>query len=70
MQIIDIVLAPGNGAYFYDDQEAIRSGAIQDGFIYLGAPTTLGFKSIRTPASSLSIGLVLTDETVVWGDMM
>ncbi|ADV14764.1 methylaspartate ammonia-lyase [Mesorhizobium australicum WSM2073] len=70
MQIKDVLLAPGNGAFFYDDQEAIRSGAIQDGFMYVGAPTTPGFKSIRIPASSLSIGLVLADETVVWGDMM
>ncbi|MER8912078.1 methylaspartate ammonia-lyase [Mesorhizobium sp. M0854] len=70
MQIKDVLLAPGNGAFFYDDQEAIRSGAIQDGFIYIGAPTTPGFESIRIPASSLSVGLVLTDDTVVWGDMM
>ncbi|MER8786135.1 methylaspartate ammonia-lyase, partial [Mesorhizobium sp. M1006] len=70
MQIKDVLLAPGNGAFFYDDQEAIRSGAIQDGFIYVGEPITPGFKSIRIPASSLSVGLVLTDETVVWGDMM
>ncbi|MER9076498.1 methylaspartate ammonia-lyase [Mesorhizobium sp. M0904] len=70
MQIEDVLIAPGNGAFFYDDQEAIRSGAIQDGFIYVGAPTTPGFKSIRIPASSLSVGLVLADDTVVWGDMM
>ncbi|CAN7763596.1 methylaspartate ammonia-lyase [Mesorhizobium sp. LjNodule214] len=70
MQIKDVLLVPGNGAFFYDDQEAIRSGAIQDGFIYVGAPITPGFKSIRIPASSLSVGLVLTDDTVVWGDMM
>ncbi|MES0157038.1 methylaspartate ammonia-lyase [Mesorhizobium sp. M0018] len=70
MQIKDVLLAPGTGAFFYDDQEAIRSGAIQDGFIYVGEPITPGFTSIRIPASSLSVGLVLTDETVVWGDMM
>ncbi|MES0139517.1 methylaspartate ammonia-lyase [Mesorhizobium sp. M0016] len=70
MQIKDVLLAPGNGAFFYDDQAAIRSGAIQDGFIYVGEPTTPGFNSIRIPASSLGIGLVLADETVVWGDMM
>ncbi|MER9826324.1 methylaspartate ammonia-lyase [Mesorhizobium sp. M0115] len=70
MQIKDVLLAPGAGAFFYDDQEAIKSGAIQDGFIYVGAPTTPGFKSIRIPASSVSVGFVLTDETVVWGDMM
>ncbi|MER9032245.1 methylaspartate ammonia-lyase [Mesorhizobium sp. M0674] len=70
MQIKDVLLAPGNGAFFYDDQAAIRGGATQDGFTYIGAPVTPGFKSIRIPASSLSVGLVLTDETVVWGDMM
>ncbi|PBB80284.1 methylaspartate ammonia-lyase [Mesorhizobium sp. WSM3879] len=70
MQIKDVLLAPGNGAFFYDDQAAISSGATQDGFIYVGAPATPGFKSIRIPASSLGVGLVLTDDTVVWGDMM
>ncbi|RWH51686.1 MAG: methylaspartate ammonia-lyase [Mesorhizobium sp.] len=70
MQIKDVLLAPGNGAFFYDDQEAIRSGAIQDGFIYLGTPKTPEFNSIRVPASSLSVGLVLADDNVVWGDMI
>ncbi|MER9362716.1 methylaspartate ammonia-lyase [Mesorhizobium sp. M0500] len=70
MQIKDVLLAPGNGAFFYDDQDAIRSGAIQDGFIYVGTPKTAGFKAVRVPASSLSVGLVLADDKVVWGDMM
>ncbi|RWP29707.1 MAG: methylaspartate ammonia-lyase [Mesorhizobium sp.] len=70
MQIKDVLLAPGNGAFFYDDQAAIRSGAIQDGFIYVGEPITPGFTSLRLPASSLSVGLVLADDIIVWGDMM
>ncbi|WP_027056430.1 methylaspartate ammonia-lyase [Mesorhizobium erdmanii] len=70
MQIKDVLFAPGNGAFFYDDQAAIRAGAIQDGFIYINEPITPGFVSIRVPAFSLSIGLVLTDDTVVWGDIM
>ncbi|MFB9984797.1 methylaspartate ammonia-lyase [Mesorhizobium kowhaii] len=70
MQVKDVLIAPGNGAFFYDDQEAIRSGATQDGLIYVGSPTTPGFKTIRIPASSLSVGLVLGSDTVVWGDMM
>ncbi|MGX9575430.1 methylaspartate ammonia-lyase [Mesorhizobium sp. f-mel] len=70
MQIKDVLLAPGNGAFFYDDQAAIRAGATQDSLIYLDEPITPGFASIRVPASSLSIGLALTDGTVVWGDMM
>ncbi|PBB30516.1 methylaspartate ammonia-lyase [Mesorhizobium sp. WSM3868] len=70
MQIKDVLLAPGHGAFFYDDQAAIRSGATQDGFIYAGKPITPGFTSIRIQAASLSVGLVLADDTVVWGDMM
>jgi methylaspartate ammonia-lyase len=70
VQIKDVLLAPGNGAFFYDDQAAIRAGAGHDGFNYVGAPITPGFTSIRIPAASLSIGLVLEDGTIVWGDMM
>lgn len=66
----DVVLAPGNGSFFYDDQAAIRAGAAHDGFLYVGAPLTPGFTSIRMPARSLSIGLVLSDDVIVWGDMM
>ncbi|MES0070282.1 methylaspartate ammonia-lyase [Mesorhizobium sp. M0074] len=70
MQIKDVLLAPGNGAFFYDDQVAIKAGVPQDRFIYRGEPVTPGFKAIRVPASSLSVGLVLADDKVVWGDMM
>lgn len=69
-RIKDVVLAPGNGAFFYDDQAAIRAGAASDGFRYIGEPLTPGFDAIRMPALSLGIGLVLPDETIVWGDMM
>ncbi|TIO32255.1 methylaspartate ammonia-lyase [Mesorhizobium sp.] len=70
MQIKDVLLAPGYGAFFYDDQAAIRAGATQDGFLYVGEPITPGFTSLRVPASSLSVGLVLADDTVFWGDVM
>ncbi len=70
MQITDVLFAPGAGAFFYDDQAAIRAGAIHDGFSYSGAPLTPGYTSIRMPATSLGIGLVLSDQSVVWGDMM
>lgn len=70
MQIKDVLLAPGYGAFFYDDQAAIGAGVFQDRFIYTGKPITPGFTSLRVPASSLSVGLVLADESVVWGDMM
>ncbi|MCP1838614.1 methylaspartate ammonia-lyase [Bradyrhizobium sp. USDA 4524] len=68
--IRDVILAPGNGSFFYDDQAAIRAGATHDGFRYLGSPLTPGFTTIRMPSRSLSIGLVLSDNVIVWGDMM
>ncbi|KRR28703.1 methylaspartate ammonia-lyase [Bradyrhizobium retamae] len=68
--ISDVILAPGNGAFFYDDQAAIRAGVAHDGFRYLGTPLTPGFTTVRTPSRSLSIGLVLSDDIIVWGDMM
>ncbi|QQO23485.1 methylaspartate ammonia-lyase [Bradyrhizobium diazoefficiens] len=68
--IRDVVLAAGNGCFFYDDQAAIRAGVARDGFRYLGTPLTPGFTTIRMPSRSLSIGLVLWDGVIVWGDMM
>jgi methylaspartate ammonia-lyase len=68
--IKDVILAPGNGSFFYDDQAAIRAGVAHDGFRYLGRPLTPGFTTVRMPSRSLSIGLVLSDDAIVWGDMM
>jgi len=68
--IEDVILAPGNGSFFYDDQAAIRAGVATDGFRYVGTPQTPGFTTIRMPSRSLSIGLVLSDGMIVWGDMM
>jgi methylaspartate ammonia-lyase len=70
LKINDVLLAPGNGGAFYDDQAAIREGASRDGYRYVGEPVTAGFYAIRQPATSMGIGLVLSDGTVAWGDMM
>ncbi len=70
MRITDILLADGLGAYWYDDQAAIRAGAAHEGLLYRGTPLTAGFSAIRMPARSLSLGLVLEDGYVAWGDAM
>lgn len=70
MRIVDVLFAPGLGGFFNDDQEAILRGAGHDGFLYVGAPVTPGFPSIRTPAETLGIGLVLEDGSIAWGDML
>ena len=68
--ITDILTAPSLGAFYYDDQLAIRGGAQQDGFDYVGEPVTPGFARIRMPAQALGVGLVLDDGCIAWGDMM
>jgi len=68
--ISDVFLVPAQGAFFYDDQLAIREGVVSDGFVYQGSPRTPGFSTIRMPAEALSIGLLLSDGVIVWGDMM
>ncbi|WP_394728698.1 methylaspartate ammonia-lyase [Altererythrobacter sp. GH1-8] len=70
MQIVDVLFAPTNGAFFYDDQAAIREGREHDGVAYLGEPVTQGFTSVRQPSKALSIGLMLDDGSVSWGDMV
>jgi methylaspartate ammonia-lyase len=70
LRIEELLFAPGLGAFYYDDQAAIAAGATLDGFVYRGQPVTPGFKQIRMPAESLSIGLRLCDGFIAWGDMM
>jgi methylaspartate ammonia-lyase len=70
MEIVDVMLAPCVGGFYYDDQAAIRAGAELDGFLYLGRAMSPGFDSIRTQSRALGIGLALTDGHVAWGDMM
>jgi len=48
-----------SGAFFTDDQAAIRAGASHDGFRYAGEPVTAGFTATREPAQALSILLEL-----------
>lgn len=69
MHICDVIFATGQGGYYSDDQAAVRR-ARRDGFFYRGRPITPGFRSIRSPAEVLGIGLVLSDGSVCWGDAM
>ena len=67
--IIDVIVAPAQGAFFYDDQAAIRDGRARDGAAYLGAPVTPGFPAVRIDAEALSIGLVLSSGGVAAAPM-
>jgi methylaspartate ammonia-lyase len=68
VRINDVLAVPVRAGFFADDQAAIRAGARHDGFGYVGAPLTPGFRSIRQPGEALSVLLVLEDGSVEFGD--
>ena len=68
MKIVNVVCAPGRTGFFFDDQKAIKSGAVSDGAAYVGETMTPGFKSIRQAGESISVMLVLEDGQIAWGD--
>ncbi len=68
MRIIDVVCSAGRTGFYFDDQRAIKKGAKNDGFSYIGKPVTEGFTSIRMPGESISFMLILEDGEVAYGD--
>ena len=68
MKIINAICAPGRTGFYFDDQKAIKAGAVADGSAYRGEPLTAGFTSVRQAGESISILLVLEDGQVAHGD--
>ena len=68
MKIVDIICAPGRTGFFFDDQRAIKMGAVADGEAYIGDPVTSGFTAVRQAGESISVLLVLEDGQIAHGD--
>jgi methylaspartate ammonia-lyase len=68
MKIVDVVCASGRTGFYFDDQRAIKNGAVHDGFTYVGEAVTEGFTSIRQAGESISVMLILEDGQVALGD--
>lgn len=68
MKIKDILCSPSLTGFYFDDQIAIKSGAVQDGFTYVGDTLTAKFKQIRQKGEAVSIMLVLEDGQIAYGD--
>jgi len=68
MKIKDVVLSKSYTGFFFDDQKAIKNGAVNDGFFYVGTPTIEGFQSIRQRGEAISIQLVLENGDIGTGD--
>lgn len=68
MKIIDVVCSEGRTGFYFDDQRAIKGGAVADGCAYVGEPVTEGFTSVRQAGEAISVILVLEDGQVAYGD--
>ena len=68
MKIVDVLLSEGRTGFYFDDQRAIKKGAKQDQFIYMGETVTEGFDSIRQAGESISVQILLEDGQVAFGD--
>jgi methylaspartate ammonia-lyase len=68
MRIKEAIFSNGRTGFFFDDQRAIRNGAVPDGAAYLGKPATPGFEAVRQAGESVSVMLVLEDGQIADGD--
>ncbi len=68
MKIKDVLFTKSYTGFYFDDQKAIKAGAKNDGFNYLGEPKTLGFTKIRQAGEAVSIQIILEDGSVGYGD--
>lgn len=68
MKITQALFVAGYSSFYFDDQKAIKAGAGQDGFVYVGEPVTDGFRVIRQAGECVSVLLVLENGAVAVGD--
>ena len=64
MKIVDVVCSKARTGFFFDDQRAIKKGAVSDGAAYFGETVTPGFKSVRQAGEAISVMLILEDGTL------
>ena len=68
MRIQRALFVEGFSSFYFDDQQAIKNGAVQDGFIYQGAAASAGFNAIRQAGRCVSVVLELEDGSTAVGD--
>lgn len=68
MKIKKVVCAPGRTGFYFDDQKAIKEGAINDGCFYVGKTATPGFTSVRQAGESISVLFILNNGAIAHGD--
>jgi methylaspartate ammonia-lyase len=68
LTIKDVLAVPAVGAYYYDDLVALQARPLALAERYTAQPVTPGFRRVREVAEAVSVGLVLEDGRVAWGD--
>ncbi|MER9714524.1 methylaspartate ammonia-lyase [Mesorhizobium sp. M0174] len=68
MKITEALFTPALSSFYFDDQAAIKAGAEQDGFIYVGKAKTPGFDRIRQSGEAVSVLLKLQNGLWAEGD--
>lgn len=68
MKIVKIICSEGKTGFFFDDQKAIKQGAVSDGAFYVGHPATKGFSSVRQAGESISVLFILENGAIAHGD--
>lgn len=68
MKIKKVVCSAGRSGFYFDDQMAIRHGAINDGFDYIGKTELEGFTAVRQAGESISVNFILEDGQIATGD--
>ncbi len=68
MKITNVICSKSYTGFYFDDQNAIKSGAAQNGFTYTGEPKTDGFTSVRQAGEAISLQIILEDGSVAFGD--
>ena len=68
MKIKNLVCSPGRTGFYFDDQRAIKNGAVSDGATYRGEVVTQGFSRVRQSGESISIMIILEDNQIAYGD--
>ncbi len=66
MKITEALFTPALSSFYFDDQAAIKAGAGQDGFTYIGKAKTPGFERIRQSGEAVSVLLKL--ENGLWAE--
>jgi methylaspartate ammonia-lyase len=67
-EIIRVLAVPAVGSYYYTDLTALQDNPLPIADQYTANPMSSGFRRVREVAEAVSVGLMLSNGRVAWGD--